>query len=162
MSAVGTFCLQTFGHLVKPMTFGPVTFGQVWISVRSDLVKSQTDRKWCIRAHRAYAQVGSKISLRISSVPTKIINSCPVIIFGNVWWQPPGSSDKKSNTRKKGQMSLLFRQTSWYLFATFASENDQQRKSYYFQGTWRSNIWQGGKGTNMFVTHKELWSKFLV
>ncbi len=51
--------------LVKPMTFGPVTFGQVWISVKSDLVNSQTDRKWCIRAHRAYAQVGSKTSLWI-------------------------------------------------------------------------------------------------
>ncbi len=31
------------------------TFGPIWM-----LVKSHTDRNWCMRAQRAYAQVGSK------------------------------------------------------------------------------------------------------
>ncbi len=40
---------------VQITIFWQVTFGPVCI-----LVKSHTYRKWCIRAHRAYAQVGSK------------------------------------------------------------------------------------------------------
>ncbi len=36
-------------------TFQDMNFCLVWISV-----KLQIDRKWCIWAHRAYAQVGSK------------------------------------------------------------------------------------------------------
>ena len=42
------------------LIFGLVNFGPVWILVQSQTTR-QTDRKQCIRAHRAYAQVGSKM-----------------------------------------------------------------------------------------------------
>ena len=44
-----------------PWSMWPLNFGQVWILVKWILVKSQTYGKRCIWAHRAYAQVGSKI-----------------------------------------------------------------------------------------------------
>ena len=47
------------------------TLCEIWIIVQSDFLSSdrqttrQTDRKWCIRAHRALAQVGSKIASKV-------------------------------------------------------------------------------------------------
>ncbi len=62
---------------------------EIWILVRSH-TSIQTYRKWCIRAHRAYAQVGSKI------------------------WQKPNCPPMIRNRISRNAWPFKFRQMIWW------------------------------------------------